>query len=247
MAKPRNYWTKEKCHEVALECISRKEFSKKFNSAYAISSKNNWLSDICSHMKWKTKPMYYWTKDKCKEVSLNCSSRFEFQNKYCSAYRVAYKNKWLDDMCDHMKITGNIFKRLIYVCEFSDNFIYVGLTCNSERRNNEHIKDINSSVYKHTLETGLLPTYKELTQYLDVDIAGNIENFYIEKFEKLGYNLLNKKDGGGLGGGYIKWTYENCKNEALKYKSKTQFCKNKGRAYRKSVKEKWLNDFYPNN
>jgi len=39
--------------------------------------------------------------------------------------------------------------------------------------------------------------------------------------------------------------YENCKNEALKYKTKTLFCKNKGRAYRKSVKENWLNDFYP--
>lgn len=115
------YWSKDKCFNVALECKTRKEFYKKYHSAYVIASKNKWLKDICSHMEWKTKPMYYWTKDKCREVALECQSRFEFQKKYTGrAYRAAYDNDWLDELCNHMNPKGNIFKRLIYLYEFSD-------------------------------------------------------------------------------------------------------------------------------
>jgi predicted GIY-YIG superfamily endonuclease len=147
-----------------------------------------------------------------------------------------------------MKTKGNIFKRLVYMCEFIDNHVYIGLTCNSERRNIEHtITDTDSSVHKYILKTGLYPEYKELTDYVDVEIAIKLEKDYIKKYEELGYILLNRKQGGGLGGGRIKWTYENCKNEALNYPTRTLFCKYKGRAYRKSKAEGWIDDFYPNN
>lgn len=46
----RGYWTKEKCQEVALLCKYRNEFNKKYKVAYVTSSKNGWLSEICSHM-----------------------------------------------------------------------------------------------------------------------------------------------------------------------------------------------------
>ena len=47
----KEYWTKEKCHELALKCQSRTEFRKKYDSAHRYSCENNWMNDICSHMK----------------------------------------------------------------------------------------------------------------------------------------------------------------------------------------------------
>ena len=51
--KPNGYWTKERCHEVALTCSTRNEFRKKFGSVYESARKNGCLDEICSHMKKK--------------------------------------------------------------------------------------------------------------------------------------------------------------------------------------------------
>lgn len=232
--------------EVALLCKTRKEFYTNYKSAYALSSKNKWLNDICSHMQWTTKPMYYWTKERCQEVALLCESRYNFQKNYGRAYRVSYENKWLDEICKHMKNIGNIFKRLVYLCEFQDGYVYIGITCNKERRLVEHHKDDKSSVYSHTLETGLLPTHKYLTDYISSEEAGEIEKFYINYYKELGFKILNKKEGGGFGGGYRKWNYNSCKEEASKYETKTQFMISKRKAYELSKKENWLVEFFNN-
>jgi hypothetical protein len=49
--KPKNYWTKEKCIEEALKYNKRSHFWKNNLSAYYSARKNNWLDEICSHMK----------------------------------------------------------------------------------------------------------------------------------------------------------------------------------------------------
>ena len=118
------------------------------------------------------KPMYYWNKEKCQEIALKFESRSKFYDKYAGAYNSAVKLGILDEICSHMKVYGDLYKRLIYVCEFSDNNVYIGLTCDSDRRKDEHINtDINSSSYKHKLKTGLIPEYKELTDYINVEEA----------------------------------------------------------------------------
>lgn len=48
--KKHNYWTYDKCKEVALLCKTRSEFQKLYSSAYDKSYDNKWLNDICSHM-----------------------------------------------------------------------------------------------------------------------------------------------------------------------------------------------------
>ena len=54
-------------------------------------------------------------------------TRSEYRDNSYS-YRIALKNEWLDDICSHMKVIGNLHKRCIYVFEFSDKSVYVGLT-----------------------------------------------------------------------------------------------------------------------
>jgi len=44
-----------------------------------------------------------WSKEKCHEKSLKHNYRTDFQKNNSSAYQSAQKNKWLDDICSHMK------------------------------------------------------------------------------------------------------------------------------------------------
>lgn len=93
-------WTKEKCQEIALKYKTKKEFIKKYNSAYKAAYKYNWLDDICSHM---TKNRTHWTKEKCKEKALKYKHKIDFKNNDISAYRFAYNHNFLNDICLHME------------------------------------------------------------------------------------------------------------------------------------------------
>ena len=44
----------------------------------------------------------YWSIDKLKEEALKYKTRGEFQKFSLSAYSIAHKNGWLDDVCSHM-------------------------------------------------------------------------------------------------------------------------------------------------
>jgi hypothetical protein len=96
--KTRGYWTKEKCQEAASLCKIKKDFYKKYRGAYVSSIKNNWLNDICSHMKEIKKPNGYWNiKQNCLDESTKYKTKKEFRNGCGSAYNNSYKNGWLDE------------------------------------------------------------------------------------------------------------------------------------------------------
>jgi hypothetical protein len=44
-----------------------------------------------------------WTKEECHEKALLCNSRSEFESKYMAYYSKSRKEKWLDEICSHMK------------------------------------------------------------------------------------------------------------------------------------------------
>ena len=97
-------WTKEKCHEEAFKCTTRNEFIKKGKGAYVAAKKKGWLDEICSHMVGKAYlKKGYWTKEKCHEEALKYKTRSEFYLKSNKSYTNARMNKWLDEICNHMK------------------------------------------------------------------------------------------------------------------------------------------------
>jgi hypothetical protein len=49
--KPNGYWSYDKCKEEALKYNNRTEFQKKSACAYGKARQENWLDEICSHMK----------------------------------------------------------------------------------------------------------------------------------------------------------------------------------------------------
>ena len=106
---------------------------------------------------------------------------------------------------------NSAWKRGIYSYEFcvSDKkYVYVGLTCDFERRDKDHRQKKDSSVFnfsvKHNVE---IPKMKKETKYIDWDLASNKEIEYMEKYQERGYILINIKPGGSLGSVNFKKRY----------------------------------------
>jgi peptidyl-tRNA hydrolase len=101
---PRGYWSKEKCHKIALLYNTKKEFENMNRAAYSAAIRHKWIDEICSHMKkYDNNPRGYWmNKEKCHEVALLCKTKKEFREKYGSAIYQSRKNGWMDEICSHM-------------------------------------------------------------------------------------------------------------------------------------------------
>jgi predicted GIY-YIG superfamily endonuclease len=232
-------WTKEMCQNEALKYNTRADFIKNSHRAYDYAQKNNLLDVMCSHMTEGNKPLNYWNKEMCREEALKCKTRKEFYENHSSAYSSASLNGWLDEITTHFKRIGNWVFRCVYVYEFPDNFAYVGLTYNLHKRNVNRRLNKKDGVTKHINETNLQPIIKQLTEFIPINDAVDLEREYIKKYKENGWNLLNIKRGGETGGGLVIWTFEMCRLEALKYKTKKDFYTNSPKAYSAVCKHNW--------
>jgi hypothetical protein len=141
-----------------------------------------------------------------------------------------------------MKKGGNKLYRCIYVYEFSDNCAYIGLSYNLNKRSEIRKTQQNDAVTRHINKTNLVPKIKQLSEYVYVDIAAELENDCIETYKILGWNVLNKHRGGNIGASEIIWTKELCHVEALKFKSRSEFYYRSNKIYTAAQRQGWLND-----
>ena len=44
----------------------------------------------------------HWTKEKCHQIALKYQCKVDFKNNSNSAYSIACKHKWINDICKHM-------------------------------------------------------------------------------------------------------------------------------------------------
>lgn len=191
------------------------------------------------------KPSGYWTKERCKEISLQCFTKKEFSERNESAYKKALQNGWLDSISKHFITIGHKFKRLVYSYEFSDNCVYIGLTYNEDQRHCQHMNMQKSPVFKHIKKSNLIPIKIILSKgYIDVNKALKLERNIKTKYQKDGWILLNSdRRDVSLGTLNIrKWTKEVCINEALKYTNRWEFQCNSRGAYFSSYKNGWLDE-----
>jgi len=95
--------TQDFCKEEALKYKTKTDFYNGNASAYFAAKRNKWLNDICGHM---TRPLVHNFKynfNRCQIEALKYTTRSEF-NKYShSIYVTVCTNKWLIEICKHMK------------------------------------------------------------------------------------------------------------------------------------------------
>lgn len=242
--KPHNHtWTFEACEKEAKKYTFKKDFQNNSNTAYQAAWKNKWLEKISSHMEGSKKPHKYWSKEKCAIEALKYNHRIDFHKNSSAAYSKAHKSGWLDQICGHMTVLGSKKLRYVYSFTFSDGSIYFGLTTNYSRRYNEHKQDPFSKVYQYMQVLNEEPMFKLLMPNLvATEIAQELEKKLIKEHIEKGFNVLNADKGGGTGGSIVKWTFELCKAEAKKYKTKLEFRTNSNAAYNKAEKMKWLKE-----
>lgn len=238
---PDGFWTKETCQGVALKCNTRSEFIRKYSGAYDAARNNGFIDDICSHMTSIYQPD--WTKQSCTKEALIYNTKSEFRNN-SSAYSAAHKKGWIDEICKHMKRIGNRRNKLIYAYEFPDKAVYIGLTYNINDRQSHRDHDEKDAVTKHKKRTKLNPIIKLLTDYMSVDEAIKAESKYIQKYVGKGWKILNRAKGGAIGGNEIKWTYDACKELALKCKNRSEFYKKSSGASHAALVNGWIDEIF---
>lgn len=234
-------WTYEKCKEEVLKYNDRNELKSINKTLHNIIYENGWL-ELLEHMMSLKLENGYWNYDNCKKHALECKTKSDFFKKYNGGYNVIRKNKWFE-LYSHMKVSGNLRRRLVYVYEFPDNYCYIGLTGNIERRNKQHlITDKRSCVYKYQSKTNLLPNLILLSDYIEDIEAVLLEEVTLNKYKINGWNVLNKSKTGSLGSTIIKWNKENCIKEIGKYKKLLDFQLKSPGAYYSCKKNKWFDE-----
>ena len=132
------------------------------------------------------------------------TTRKDFIRKAPHVYNKSLKMGWVDEICEHMILIGNKYNRCIYSYEFPDNHVYVGLTCNLERRQYDRNSDNADSVTAYAIQTGLQPIRKQLTKYIPVKEAMKKEGEILNDYILNGWKPINKIKTGGIGSHCIK-------------------------------------------
>ena len=93
---PKNYYSFEKCREIAMRYDNLKDFRTKEESAYTVALDNDWVKEF-TWLKRVGSEFGYWNNyERCREAALKCKTRDEFCRKYFSAMKYSRKNGWLE-------------------------------------------------------------------------------------------------------------------------------------------------------
>ena len=235
----RGYWTKERCAEEAAKYITKSAFRNGSPGAFSSAYRHGWLDEICQNLKLLRT---YYSIEECAEEAKKYTTKTEFIKKAPLHYSHAIRKGFLNKICNHMEKQGSPLKRAVYVFEFADNYAYVGLTSNLDRREKEHLTNHSSAVFRHIQESKCSYMFKCLTDYLSKEEAAEIEIDTIIEYAKNGWCILNKKSGGDLGSKIRKYTKQYCKEITSQYSDKRIFQNLNPYFYRYISKRGWLDE-----
>lgn len=196
----------------------------------------------------------FWTYEKCKSHALQCSTRSEFITKYPGAYASAIKNKWFDDICQHMDIKF----------EIKNNPETIRLEALKYKTRQEFRNGSNSAyeyARKHHLLDAIcthmtrpLPKVKwtEEAIFKEAKKYSSKEDF--RKACSAAYTIAHKKGIIDKACSHMPssrktrdyWTFEQCQKSASKYQSRNDFKKNDGSAYSTAVRNGWIEQICSN-
>lgn len=193
-----------------------------------------------------------YSKEVCAKEALKYKTKSEFGKKSKGAYFAAMRNGWLDEICSHMQVQGNLYKRCIYAYEFyninNNNYVYVGLTQNIHQRHLQHQR--KGSVYRFCKEMHIdIPEPIVLTDYNSKEEAAILEGRVLKSYIDKGWLQVNKAKTGGLGGNnrYQGLSFEECKNIGNKYKRRSQWKKYDYQSYYAATLNGWIDQILPQN
>jgi predicted GIY-YIG superfamily endonuclease len=235
-------YTYDEVKQIASKYNRIVDLQKNDNRAYNAARRHGWFEDVTSHM---IPQMESWNYEKVKEITSKYPTKKEWRDGNGKSYHWALVNlspEEYDEITSHMESLGNIAHRMIYSFEFPDKTVYVGLTFNSKKRFNQHLKSIKSAVNKHIKETGLTPIFKKHTDYISKEDAIKMEGEIEDQYRQNGWKILNIAKTGALGSSILKWTFDELQKEALKFKTRGEFSNQSPSAYSSAQRQGLLDD-----
>ncbi len=187
--------TREKCEAIALVCKSQAQMQREYPKEYSYASRHHFLKEIFTHLP-KIERV---TKEQAEKAASKCKLRQEFRIRFPREYRFAVNHHLLDEICKNLPVMHNMSERCVYAYEFPDMHVYVGLTCNIERRKREHQYETNSAVYIYSHETGQRPTFHLKHDYVDYIQAKELEGIVLREYTDKKWISLNRTGTGGIG------------------------------------------------
>jgi hypothetical protein len=185
-----------------------------------------------------------WNRELCTAEAQLYRTKRDFRKASRNAYEYAYRYGFLDQICTHMVTIGSKYKRCVYAYEFPNNHVYVGITSDFLRRKSDRESKSRDTVTRYITKTGLQPVHKQLTDYLQVEVAQELEGQYVREYRDLGWQILNKVKTGGIGGDILLWTHDLCIAEGLKYNTRNEFNHQSKGAFDACRRNGWLPEVY---
>jgi hypothetical protein len=240
---PNNFWTKEKCEDIAKNYEYRSDFKKGNNKCYSAAQSNDWLNEICKHMQPKSTPYkrivyQYEFSNNTYYVGLTClpkkRNKFHLENEKSEVYKY-FKLKKLKP---EYKVISNGFidyqeaSKLEY--ETIEKYKFHGFQVLNKVKGGS----LGGGFCKWDREQCLLiaTKCKNISEFI-INHSGAYN--YAKKTNLLvDIKTLFKSERKEMG----YWTYEKCKNEAKKYKYKSDFQKSSPSVYVISSNKNWINE-----
>jgi len=238
----REPYTFDEVMNIALKYDHPGDFQNNENSVYTVARNRGWFDEVTKHM---TNKNTSWTLEQVRQLAQKYTTKKEFKDGDPKAYFWSITTLTPEEYKEitvHMEPLGNFANRMIYVFEFPNKSVYVGLTFNSKKRFNQHMRSTDSTVNKYIQKTGLEPIFKETTEYMSRENAIKKEEEIEEQYRKNGWKILNIAKTGALGGSIIKWTFDEVQKEALKYNKLTDFQRKSSGANLAALRNGWVND-----
>ena len=248
-------WNYDACYIEARKYKTRSEFQKCSSSAYVSARKNGYLNKFDWFDEIK-KPNGYWTRERCEEESRKYQTKKEFVKGCPAAHSAAVRAGWLDEFTWLINkkfdtIKDKVDSVYVYIFEETKT-AYVGRTLirRQKKRDKEHIFNLEAdSVARYAKKIHVpVPPMKIIETELTLEEGQDREDFWRKWYEQQGYTMLNRiatgKGKGSLGGiSHGKWNQRTCREEALKYKTATEFEVGSSGAYAAALRNGWIKDY----
>jgi hypothetical protein len=234
---------------------------KEYGQLYSLGMVEN----LCVDMGWSylnphsrltsiKKPRGYWTKEHCLEEALKHNTRKEWQLKSSAAYRSARVNGWYDECTAHMIQTSKpngYWKNKEHCLEEALKY-----NTRKEWNKNSGSSYNAASLYgwltectKHMVDFQKPKGYWSLEKCLEEALKHGSKNEWLKHhsasyqaskingwFDECIIHMFEISKPSGY------WTKERCLEEALKYKSRTEWLKSNSSSYAKACKNDWVEE-----
>lgn len=250
--KPLGYWNNyDHCYEEALKYFSRNSFRDGCSRAYTVASKNGWLDDYYWMRNRKHEGDDYWiysyedVENKAVYVGLTFRNRRHYEHKTDETDTVRLYFESINKPVPEPRIKMdnlNAEDAQYYEDWYKEKYAEAGWTVINKGKTGVGSSSLGNVRikwdYEHCKEEA--SKYKYKTKYAFQKGCGGAygaakRNKWLDDF--------CFKEGRKPNGYWLN--YDNCKEEANKYGTRTAFQKSSNVAYNAARKNGWLDDFFP--